>query len=68
MAIRYAVQADSKQECAQGLADLCARLGLVPAMLPAQLGGDRWMARAVPAPTTKAPTADADGRGPGVSG
>jgi hypothetical protein len=67
MAIRYAVQADSKAECAQGLADLCARLGLVPAMLPAQLGGDRWMARAVP-DTTRAPTADADGRGPGVSG
>lgn len=66
MAVRFAVQADSEWECARGLEELCARLGLVPAMLPAQLSGDRWMARAVP--KTKTPTAEEGGRGPSVSG
>ena len=62
MALRFAVQADSEQECAEGLR-LLQQLGLQTAMQPRQLTDDRWLARAVP--TTKAP---ADGRGPGVSG
>ncbi|MCW7941662.1 hypothetical protein AAW14_06355 [Streptomyces hygroscopicus] len=65
MGIRIGVQADSRDECVEGLAQL-VEAGYVPVMLPAQIGGDRWIARAVPAPTTKAP-AD-DGRGSGVSG
>ncbi|MPY47141.1 hypothetical protein [Streptomyces acidicola] len=64
MALRFAVQADSEQECARGLAALCERLGLVPAMTPRLLTDDRWMARAVP-DTTKAPT---EGRGQDVQG
>lgn len=64
MGMRFAVQADTRAECAQGLADLCARLDLQPAMQPRLLTDDRWMARAVPR-TTKTPTG---GRGPGVSG
>lgn len=58
MALRFAVQADSEQECARGLAELCERLGLRPAMMPRLLTDDRWMARAVP--TLKGPPADGD--------
>jgi hypothetical protein len=65
MAIRVGVQADSEDECAEGLAQL-VDAGFVPVMLPRFLTDGRWMARAVPARTTKAPTGD--GRGPGVSG
>lgn len=64
MAIRYGVQADSEEECAEGLAQL-VDAGMVPVMLPKLLTDNRWMARAVPSPTTRAPVAD---RGPGVSG
>jgi hypothetical protein len=61
MAIRYAVQADSKQECADGLTALCEALGYIPAMTPRQLTDDRWMARAVPAPPTEEPEPAAPG-------
>ncbi|MEV0220874.1 hypothetical protein [Streptomyces sp. NPDC050704] len=66
MAIRYGVQADSEDECAEGLARL-VDAGMVPVMLPTLLTDRRWLARAVPAPTTKAP-AEESGRGPGMSG
>lgn len=66
MAIRIGVQADSRDECVEGLA-LLVEAGFVPVMLPAQVTDDRWIARAVPAPKAKAPAAD-DGRGLGVSG
>jgi hypothetical protein len=59
--IRYSVQADTHEECMQGLERLVA-IGLVPIMLPKQVLEDRWMARAVPPPTVK-PPAD-NGRGP----
>jgi hypothetical protein len=49
MTIRFSVQADTREECVQGLERL-VQLDLVPVMLPAQIGGDRWMARAVPRP------------------
>lgn len=66
MAIRVGVQADSEDECVEGLA-LLVDAGFVPVMLPKLLTDNRWMARAVPSPaTTKAPTDG--GRGPGVSG
>jgi hypothetical protein len=45
----------------QGL-ELFVAMGLVPVMLPVQVMDDRWMARAVPAPTAK-PPAEED-RGP----
>lgn len=61
MAKRFAVQADTEQECADGLRQLLA-LGLVPAMLPKLLTDGRWMARAIP--DTKAPADEDDGRGP----
>lgn len=64
MTVRFAVQADTEQECADGLR-LLETLGLQPAMTPRQLTDDRWLARAVPA---KAPAEDDHGRGPGVSG
>jgi hypothetical protein len=63
MAIRVGVQADSEDECAEGLAQL-VDAGFVPVMLPRLLTDNRWMARAVPARTTKAPTAEDGGRGP----
>jgi hypothetical protein len=62
MALRFAVQADTEQECAAGL-ELLHSLGLVTRMEPRLLTDNRWMARAVPR-ITKAP-ADGD-RGPGV--
>ena len=67
MAIRVGVQADSEDECAEGLAQL-VDAGYVPVMLPRFLTDGRWMARAVPAPATKAPTAEVHGRGLGVPG
>ncbi|MEU4051269.1 hypothetical protein AB0F09_18980 [Streptomyces olivaceus] len=66
MAIRMSVQADDEDECVEGLARL-VDAGFLPVMLPRYLTDGRWMARAVPAPTTKAPTASR-GRGPVVSG
>ncbi|MER6738231.1 hypothetical protein [Streptomyces puniciscabiei] len=52
MAIRYSVQADTREECVQGLEQL-VKLDLVPVMLPAQIRTDGWMARAVPRPTPR---------------
>jgi len=49
MAIRIGVQADTRDECVEGLAVLVEK-GYVPIMLPAQVTGGRWLARAVPAP------------------
>lgn len=63
MSIRYAVQADTEAECAEGLQRLLA-LGLVPALKPTLLTAGRWMARAVP-DTAKAP---AEGRGQAGAG
>ncbi|MFD9464358.1 hypothetical protein [Streptomyces sp. NPDC060027] len=57
MAIRVGVQADSEDECAEGLAQL-VDAGFVPVMLPQLLTDNRWLARAVPAPKAKAPTMD----------
>ncbi len=65
MAIRVSVQADDEDECVEGLAQL-VDAGFLPVMLPRYLTDGRWMARAVPAPATKAPTAH--GRGPVVLG
>ena len=62
MAIRVGVQADSEEECAEGLARL-VDAGFVPVMMPKFMTDGRWMARAVP--TQKAPPA---GRGPVVPG
>ncbi|MDQ0809844.1 hypothetical protein QFZ63_001558 [Streptomyces sp. B3I7] len=65
MTVRIGVQADSRDECAEALAQL-VDAGYLPVMLPACLTDGRWMARAVPSPTTKAPTEN--GRGPVVAG
>ncbi|MFD5910249.1 hypothetical protein ACFWHL_16180 [Streptomyces massasporeus] len=62
MAIRVSVQADSEDECVEGLAQL-VDAGYQPVMMPRLLTDNRWMARAVP--TAKAPTGS---RGPVVSG
>ncbi len=48
---RYAVLAESPEECATGLARLCEALGLEPTVGPVRLTDGRWLARAVtPAP------------------
>jgi len=65
MALRFAVQGDDEQECAAGLR-LLLSLGLVLRMKPTLLTDNRWMARAVPARTTKTPAGDDPGRGPAV--
>jgi len=57
MAIRVGVQADSEDECAEGLAQL-VDAGFVPVMLPKFLTDGRWMARAVPSPTPRAPAGE----------
>jgi hypothetical protein len=67
MALRFTVQGDDEQETAEGWQWLLSH-GLAPSMPPRLLTDNRWMARAVPARTTKAPTADSGGRGPVVSG
>ena len=66
MAIRASIQADSEDECVEGLARL-VDAGFQPVMLPRFMTDGRWLARAVPAPTAKAPAVD-DGRGLGVAG
>ncbi|HEX5541968.1 MAG TPA: hypothetical protein VFX60_10490 [Micromonospora sp.] len=63
MAIRASIQADSEDECVEGLAKL-VDAGFVPVMLPRLMTDNRWMARAVP---TKTP-AEGFGRGLGVPG
>ncbi|WP_143060418.1 hypothetical protein [Streptomyces misionensis] len=63
MAIRYAVQADTRDECERALQELCTRLGARPATLPTDAVGRGWLARAIPVP----PAADPEpghGRGP----
>ncbi|MFF7977159.1 hypothetical protein [Streptomyces sp. NPDC007905] len=47
MVVRFSVQADTRDEFVEGLQQL-VQLDLVPVRLTAQIGGDRWMARAVP--------------------
>lgn len=51
MAVRYSVHADSREECAAAVDELCARLGAVPAMKPVRLtiADGRWLARAIAA-------------------
>ncbi|MGQ5640897.1 MULTISPECIES: hypothetical protein [unclassified Streptomyces] len=53
MAIRFSVQADTREEYVQGLEQL-VQLDLVPIMLPCQVRTDGRMARAVPRPTDRA--------------
>lgn len=65
MAIRASIQADTEDECVEGLAQL-VDAGFMPTMMPRYMTDGRWMARAVP--TTKAPTVSDDGRGPVVAG
>lgn len=67
MAIRVGVQADSEDECVEGLARL-VDAGFVPVMLPRFLTDGRWMARAVPAPARANAPAEDDGRGAAMSG
>lgn len=50
MAIRYGVQADTREECMAALHELCERLDARPATLPTDVLGNGWLARAVPAP------------------
>ncbi|MFF9271130.1 hypothetical protein EF919_18205 [Streptomyces sp. WAC02707] len=51
MPIRYGVQADTRDECAEGLARLID-VGMLPIMMPTMVSDGRWLARAVPSPTT----------------
>lgn len=65
MALRFTVQEDSEQACQSALELLCRALGLIPIFPPRQILGGRWMARAAPSTTTKAPV---DDRGTVASG
>jgi hypothetical protein len=47
------VQADSEEECSEGLA-LLVDAGMLPVMMPRLLADNRWMARAVPSPAARA--------------
>lgn len=60
----YMVRCSTRAACQAALDRLCAALDAEPTMTPKRLTDDRWMARAVPARTTKAPTGDHPGRGP----
>jgi hypothetical protein len=64
----YMVRTKSKASCQAELDLLCERMGARPSTLPTDAAGTGWVARAVPARTTKAPAAEDGGRGPGVSG
>jgi hypothetical protein len=64
----YMVRAKSEASCQRELDLICERMGAVPVTSPTDAAGRDWVARAVPARTTKAPTAEDGGRGPGVSG
>lgn len=66
MTLRFTVQGDDEAETAAGL-QLLLDAGLEVARRPVDTIGNGWMARAVPARTTKTPAED-DGRGFGVSG
>jgi len=59
MGISYMVRGATELECQRELDRLCLLLGAVPTTGPAQAGGSRWVARAIPTP--KAP---AVGEGP----
>lgn len=58
MGVSFGVVGDSAQECAEGLAllALLRELGVevTVTLLPAQVGGSRWIARAVPTPMAPA--------------
>lgn len=57
MGVSFGIAADSARECAEGLAllALLRQFGVKVevTLMPAQVGGTRWIARAVPTP--KAP-------------
>lgn len=61
----YMVRAASEAACQRELDRLCQRLDAIPVTAPTDTAGHRWIARAVPAPTAKAPTGD--GQGPAMS-
>jgi hypothetical protein len=60
------VRAKSEASCQRELDLICERMGAVPVTSPTDAAGRDWVARAVPARTTKAPVRE--DRGPGVSG
>lgn len=62
MATRISVQSDTEDECVEELAQLVDK-GYLPILTPRYMTDGRWLARAVPAPTAKAPTAVEDDRG-----
>jgi hypothetical protein len=61
MALRFTVQGDDEAETAAGL-QLLLSLGLQTKTRPVDTIGNGWLARAVPARTTKAPVRE--DRGP----
>lgn len=58
MGVSFGIAADSARECAEGLAllALLRQFGfeVTVTLAPAQVGGHRWVARAVPTPKTPA--------------
>jgi hypothetical protein len=62
----YMVRAATRAACQRELDLICERMGAEPLTDPTDAAGRHWVARAVPARTTKAPVRE--DRGPSVSG
>lgn len=60
----YMVRTKSKASCQRELDRICRLLGAETATEPTDAAGRGWVARAVPAPNTKAPVRE--DRGPSV--
>jgi hypothetical protein len=54
----YMVRAKSEASCQRELDLICERMGAVPVTSPTDAAGRDWVARAVPARTTKAPAGE----------
>lgn len=58
MGVSFGIAGDTAQECAEGLALLALLqefgVEVTVTLLPAQVGGHRWVARAVPMPQAPA--------------
>ncbi|MET8978548.1 hypothetical protein ABZX85_23310 [Streptomyces sp. NPDC004539] len=51
----YMVRAKSRETCQDALDRLCAALGARPTLLPSDVVGPGWVARAVAVPAPRAP-------------
>lgn len=64
--VSHMVRGSTRAVCQRELDRICPLLGAAPTMLPSDIVGRGWTARAVP--TTKAPNAGDGGRSPVAAG